>query len=95
MDYAIHLTMRFREEMLRHPTREAALTAAGTGTGVALIASALSSVSGFAILAFAPMPMFATYGLLTAVMIVMAIAGSLLVLPSLLMLVTKDRTPAV
>ena len=95
VDYAIHLTMRFREEMLRHPTREAALTAAGTGTGVALIASALSSVSGFAILAFAPMPMFATYGLLTAVMIVMAIAGSLLVLPSLLMLVTKDRTPAV
>ena len=37
------------------------------------------------------MPMFASYGLLTAVMIAMALVASLLVLPSLLMLVTKDR----
>ena len=95
VDFAIHLTMRFREELRRHRTREHALQAAGTGTGVALIASAVSSVLGFAILAFAPMPLFATYGLLTAVMILMALVGSLLVLPSLLMLVTKDRTQAV
>ena len=45
---------------------------------------------GFAILAFAPMPLFASYGLLTAVMIAMAAAASLLVLPSLLVLVTRD-----
>lgn len=39
----------------------------------------------------------AAYGLLTAVMITMALAASLLVLPSLLMLVTRDRvtTPQV
>ena len=40
------------------------------------------------------MPMFASYGLLTAVMIVMAAASSLIVLPSLLMVVTRDREPA-
>ncbi len=91
VDYAIHFTMRYREELLRHDTRIAAIRATGSGTGVALIASALSSVIGFAILAFAPMPLFASYGLLTAVMIVMAAAGSLIVLPSLLMLVTRDR----
>jgi len=44
--------------------------------------------------ALAPMPMFASYGLLTAVMIAMALTASLLVLPSLLMLVTKDREAA-
>ncbi len=94
IDFAIHFTMRYREELLRHETRIEAIRAAGGGTGVALIASALSSVVGFAILAFAPMPMFASYGLLTAVMIVMAAAGSLIVLPSLLMVVTRDRVGA-
>lgn len=39
------------------------------------------------------MPMFAVYGLLTAVMITMAAAATLLVLPSLLVAITKDRAP--
>ena len=58
------------------------------------VASTSASVAkdrGFAILALAPMPMFASYGLLAAVMIAMALAASLLVLPSLLMLVTSDQ----
>jgi predicted RND superfamily exporter protein len=41
-------------------------------------------------MAFAPMPIFATFGLLTAVMIVMSLGVALLVLPSLLVAVTKD-----
>ena len=57
---------------------------------MALVASAASSVVGFAILAFAPMPMFAAYGLLTTVMIFLAAVASLVVLPPLLMLVTRD-----
>ncbi len=91
IDFAIHFTMRYRQEMELHATRVEALAAAGTGTGGALVASATSSIVGFAILALAPMPMFASYGLLTAVMIAMALTASLLVLPSLLMLVTRDR----
>ena len=89
VDFAIHFTMRYREELRRHATNHEALRAAGSGTGGALLASALSSVVGFAILAFAPMPLFAAYGLLTAVMIAMALASSLLVLPSILILVTN------
>ncbi|MDH3398442.1 MAG: MMPL family transporter, partial [Acidimicrobiia bacterium] len=91
IDFAIHFTMRYRQEMEVHATRVDALDAAGTGTGGALAGSAASSIVGFAILALAPMPMFASYGLLTAVMIAMALAASLLVLPSLLMVVTRDR----
>jgi uncharacterized protein len=94
IDYAIHFTMRYREEMLRSPTRDHALRTSGESTGLALAASAFSSVVGFAILAFAPMPLFASYGLLTAVMIVMALGASLLVLPSLLALVTRDPSLA-
>jgi predicted RND superfamily exporter protein len=91
IDFAVHFTMRFREEQDRRPSRREALQAAGSGTGGALLASGASSIVGFAILAFAPMPLFASYGLLTAVMILLASVASLLVLPSLLMLVTRPR----
>jgi predicted RND superfamily exporter protein len=67
-----------------------AVRRASRGTGVALLASAASSVVGFGILSFAPMPLFASYGLLTAVMIALAAITTLLVLPSLLVMVTKD-----
>jgi len=91
IDFAVHFTMRFREECARDLSRDEALASAGAGTGGALLGSALSSVVGFAILAFAPMPMFAAYGLLTAVMILIAASATLLVLPSLLLLVTPKR----
>ncbi len=86
IDFSVHFTMRFREEMEREPSWEKAMAVAGIGTGGALLASAFSSVVGFSILAFAPMPLFASYGLLTAVMIALASMASLLVLPSLLTL---------
>jgi len=90
IDFAIHLAMRYREELARHGDRLTAVSKAGEGTGVALLASAVSSAVGFIILAFAPMPMFASFGLLTAVMISLAAMATLLVLPSLLVLVTSD-----
>ena len=94
IDFSVHFTMRFREELETAATRLDALRAAGSGTGQALAASAFSSALGFTILAFAPMPMFASYGLLTAVMIVLALAAALLVLPSLLLLVTRPLQSA-
>ena len=91
IDYAIHMTQRFREE-LGHAGGDPVqgLRRAAEGTGAALIASATTSALGFAIMAFAPMPMFASYGILTAVMICLAAVASLVVLPSLLLLVTPN-----
>jgi predicted RND superfamily exporter protein len=91
IDYSIHMTERFREELGRTPTSVEALRRAAGGTGVALLASAGSSIVGFAIMAFAPMPMFSTYGLLTALMIWLALVAALIVLPSLLLLVTPPQ----
>jgi uncharacterized protein len=88
--YAIHFTMRYRQELARARSRMEALEAAAVGTGLALVGSTVSSVAGFAILAFAPMPLFANYGLLTAIMIVLALISSLLVLPGLLLLVSNE-----
>jgi predicted RND superfamily exporter protein len=90
IDYSIHMTQRFREELRKNTTRLSAMRSAARGTGVALVASATSSVVGFTIMGFAPMPMFASYGRLTALMIFFALMVSLLVLPCLLMLVTKE-----
>ncbi|MDH3753599.1 MAG: MMPL family transporter [Acidimicrobiia bacterium] len=94
IDYSTHFTMRFREEFEHEPSRFPALRRAGEGTGGALAVSALSSIIGFSVMALAPMPIFVTFGVLTAVMIVFSLLVSLLVLPSILLVVTRSRTGA-
>lgn len=93
IDFAIHYLMRYREELQRTGDRPSALRATGEGTGLALVASSASSMLGFAILAFAPMPLFASYGLLTTIMIAMALAATLIVLPPVLYLTSSDPAP--
>jgi multidrug efflux pump subunit AcrB len=48
-------------------------------------------MGGFLVMSLAPMPVFADFGLLTAVMIFFSLVVALLVLPSLLLLVTPSR----
>ncbi|MCH7789664.1 MAG: MMPL family transporter [Acidobacteria bacterium] len=94
IDYSTHFTMRFREEFEYEPSRFPALRRAGEATGGALAVSALSSIIGFSVMALAPMPIFVTFGTLTAVMIFFSLLVSLLVLPSVLLVVTARRTGA-
>jgi uncharacterized membrane protein YdfJ with MMPL/SSD domain len=83
--------MRFVEEFEHEPSRFPALRRAGEGTGGALALSALTSMTGFLVMAAAPMPVFEVFGVLTAVMIGFSLLVSLLVLPSLLLLITPSR----
>ncbi|MCH7605604.1 MAG: MMPL family transporter [Chloroflexi bacterium] len=92
IDYSIHMTQRFRQELARQNSPAEALRAAAAGTGVPLAGSAASSVIGFGVMSFAPMPLFSAYGVITAAMIFMAAAAALLVLPSLLLLVAGSET---
>ena len=89
IDYSIHMTQRFRQELAHQCPPVPALRSAASGTGVALAGSAASSIIGFVVLGFAPMPLFSTYGIISAVMILMAAIASLLVLPSLLLIVAR------
>jgi predicted RND superfamily exporter protein len=91
VDYSTHFMMRFIEEFEGEASRFPALRRAGEGTGGALAISALTSMTGFLVLAASPFPLFQTFGVLTAVMIVFAASVSLLVLPSLLILITPSR----
>ena len=88
IDFSIHITQRFRGE-LRKITPNQALEKTLNGTGIALLGSAISSIVGFGIMGFAPMPMFASFGQITAIMIFLALISSVFVLPSLLVIVSK------
>jgi predicted RND superfamily exporter protein len=85
LDYSTHYTMRYREELRIAGRPIDAVRRAGSDTGGPLAISAMSSIVGFGVMALAPMPIFATFGLLTAVMVVLSLSVSLFVLPSLLM----------
>ncbi len=92
IDYSVHVTARFRQELARYEgKRREALDHAAKHSGIALLGSAASTMFGFAIIGFAPMPMFSSYGILTALMILMAFVAALLVLPSLLFIVTREK----
>ena len=91
IDFSTHFTARYREELQRQPDRLSAVRRAGEGTGGALVLSALTSVLGFMVMAFAPNPTFATFGVLTSVMIGLALIVALVVLPSMLVMATPRR----
>ena len=85
------MTERYREEMTRSSSKLGAIEYAAKETGSALLASAGSSIVGFTIMGFAPMPLFSSYGILTAIMIFLALAAALVVLPSLLIIATGSQ----
>lgn len=86
IDFSTFYTMRYRGELRARPSRIEAVRSAAEGTGTALVLSGVASIIGFGVLAVAPMPIFAAYGLLTAVMIALSLVAVLVVLPSLLYL---------
>ncbi len=90
VDYSVHITSRFRQDLEAHMETRKALSHSAGQAGCALFGSAMSTVFGFAVIALAPMPMFAAFGLLTALMILMAFAASIFVLPSMLMFVAES-----
>lgn len=92
IDFSTHFTARYREELETAAGPLNAVRRAGAGTGGALVLSALTSILGFAVMALAPNPIFATFGLLTSVMIGLALVVSLVVLPSMLVIGTSQRT---
>jgi predicted RND superfamily exporter protein len=91
VDYAIHVTHRFREEYEKDNEYEAAMARTLSSTGNALLFSAGSTFVGFIIIGFSPMTMFSTFGFLTAMMIGMAFLAAVVVLPSFLALTVRNE----
>jgi predicted RND superfamily exporter protein len=91
VDYSVHITSRYRAERKKISSRREAMEKTATHSGEALMGSAMSTFLGFLVLAFAPMPLFSSFGILTAIMILMAFVAALFVLPPLLMLADRKE----
>ncbi|ELZ09919.1 hypothetical protein C479_10110 [Halovivax asiaticus JCM 14624] len=84
VDYSLHVTERFVQELASADATALALRETVTGTGGALLSSAATTASGFAVLLVAILPFLQSFGLITALTIGYAFLASVFVLPSLL-----------
>ncbi|MGN8215895.1 efflux RND transporter permease subunit [Halococcus salifodinae] len=86
VDYSIHVSERFVDERARHDSLTDTLSTALTGTGGALLGSAVTTASGFGVLALALSPPLQRFGIVTGLSIVYAFVACMTVLPCLLVI---------
>jgi len=85
IDYNIHISDRFAQELDGGRDPVDALYETVTGTGGALLGSALTSSAAFATLLVHPSPMFQSFGFIVVVALLLSFAVSVVVFPSLLL----------
>jgi len=85
IDYNIHVSDRFAQELDGGLDPVDALYETVTGTGGALLGSALTSSAAFATLLVHPSPVFQSFGFIVVVALLLSFAVSVLVFPSLLL----------
>ena len=84
IDYAIHATERFRLVADKTGDINAALYETIEKTGGALLIAALTTILGFGVLMFAPLPPQAQFGVIMVLTIIFAFLTSVLLLPLIL-----------
>ncbi len=84
IDYACYITERFRFVADQTGDVAMAVTETISRTGSAILIAALSSMFGFGILAFAPIPPQQQFGIITAITLVYTFTSSILILPLVL-----------
>jgi predicted RND superfamily exporter protein len=84
IDYNIHISDRFAQELERGRTVSDALHEATTGTGGALLGSTLTSVGAFSALLLHPHPQLQSFGMLVVLAMVTSFVVAVFVLPSLI-----------
>jgi len=93
IDYNIHLSDRFAQELRRGRDTFAALEAAVVGTGGALLGSALTTAVAFLSLTLHPSPQLKNFGTLVVLALLSAFVVSTFVLPSMLALWARAGRP--
>jgi predicted RND superfamily exporter protein len=92
VDYAIHLTERWREASASGADAAGAAREALVVTGPALVVDALAIAIGFGVLVLSQVPANARLGLLVASSVLACLAATVLVLPALLAVAGRGRT---
>ena len=91
IDYSIHMWRRFEVELEKRGDHWGALREALDTTGVALMLSALTTMAGFAVLLFSPMPIIQDFGLITAITVLFSLVLAIMVLPVLVELSARGQ----
>ena len=94
IDYSIHMWRRFEVELAKRGDHWGALREAIDTTGVALMLSATTTMAGFAVLLFSPMPIIQDFGLITAITVLFSLVLALMVLPVLVELSARGQETA-
>ena len=84
VDYTIHVTHRFVEEIEHGKKIGEAINLTMRTTGGALIGSALTTALGFSVLIFSPIAPMGQFGLLTAITVTYSLIAAVVVLPPML-----------
>ena len=84
IDYVIHVVARYREERHEGRGHYDSLTAVGAASGLALVGSAVSDMTGFLIISRSSMGFFASFGLFSAAMIGLSLVASMILAPAAL-----------
>lgn len=89
VDYTIHVSERYVQELGRRESVDDALRRSVLGTGGALLGSATTTAGGFGVLAFAILAPLQQFGIVTGLTIVYSFLASVFVLPSMLAIWTR------
>jgi predicted RND superfamily exporter protein len=92
IDYNIHISDRFAQELDRGQDPVEALTTTVQGTGGALLGSVLTSGVAFATLLLHPSVVFRSFGMIVVLALTLSFVVSVLVLPSFLLLWARWRS---
>jgi hydrophobe/amphiphile efflux-3 (HAE3) family protein len=92
-EFAVLLVARFREERDGGFAVAEALERTYASTGTAVLASGVTAIAGFAVLAFSDVQMLKDFGRVTVVDLTVSLLGVLAVLPAVLALAERRRAP--
>ena len=100
-EFSVLLIARYAEERRHGVLPRASTRVAAERTGRAFFTSALTTLGGFAVLVFSPLPLLADFGLVVSINIAVAVLCALVVVPPLVMEADRlglvafvDATPA-
>ncbi len=83
IDYAVHVSERFREEMKKNTIKMSAKETIGNLCRPLSISS-MTTVAGFSVLLLTPIPIMASYGIICALSLVFSYTAAMFVLPVVL-----------
>jgi predicted RND superfamily exporter protein len=90
MDFSIHIMERYREERRSGRLVRPAIERTLSTTGVSLVVAASTTLFGFLVIGTSDIAMFRTFGILSAMMIVLSMVSAMVVLPAKIVLLERD-----